>query len=187
MTTGITASLVDVVGDVGGDEGVGDGATDGGATLAGAEGVADAALGDDDGDGATDGAAATVKVVVPWSRSPSRAEAVVQRTVYVAGVRSPVMASRIVLASPASTVLPSAMTLPEASTSLIELFDGTTGSVNVITISVGGVWTVDLSLGVAVSSSAWPRAVAAVSSRPTSRPVETVNRSAMDRVGRPVR
>jgi hypothetical protein len=80
---GITASFVEVAGVVGGDEGEGatDGVTDGGATLAAADEEAVGALGAVDADGATDVAVATVKVVVPWSRSPSTADAVVQRTV----------------------------------------------------------------------------------------------------------
>jgi hypothetical protein len=71
---------VDVAGVVGGDDGDGDGdgAADGGTALGADEGAV-ATLAD--GEGATEGPAATVKVVVPWSRSPSRADAVVQRTV----------------------------------------------------------------------------------------------------------
>ena len=80
---GITASFVDVVGVVGRDEGEGatDGVTDAGATLGAADEEAVGALGAVDAEGSTDAAAATVKVVVPWSRSPSTADAVVQRTV----------------------------------------------------------------------------------------------------------
>jgi hypothetical protein len=60
----------------------------------------------------------------------------------------------MVFASVGSTVLPSATILPALSTSLSELFAGTTGSVNANTISGGDPVTVALSAGLAVASSA---------------------------------
>jgi hypothetical protein len=75
------ASLVEVAGVVGGADG--DGASLGAAVAdvdSAAEGWTEASAdGAADGDG--DAAAVTVNVVVPWSRSPSCAEAEIQRTV----------------------------------------------------------------------------------------------------------
>jgi hypothetical protein len=156
--TGIAASLADV-GVPPPPDGEGDGDAAGAAEgLAETDGAA-LSLAVADGDAARLGlgvAATIVNVVVPWAMSPSTADAVVQRTVYFPG--GCVGTTRcIFFASLASTVLPSATIAPPASTSLSELFLGSTASVNVKTISGGEPVTVDLSAGLAVSSSAWPR------------------------------
>ena len=151
---GIAASPDDVVVPVPAD-GEGDGEADGAADGLGAA----EALGVSVADGATLGlavAATIVKVVVPWAMSPSSADAVVHRTVYKPGGCGGTTRC-IFFASAGSTVLPPATMEPALLTSFSELFAGTTGSVKVKTSSGGEPETVDLSAGLAVSSSAWPR------------------------------
>ena len=138
-------------------DGATDAATDGdGVAATDAAGVALAAA---DGLALGVGAGAYVNPVVPRSRSPSRADAVVQRTWYVPA-SSGGSASVIFLASAASTWPPDAIWAPLAFRTTIELLEGSSGSVNVATISVGAVVTVEPFAGVIVSSSAWPRTAA---------------------------
>jgi len=147
----MTASLVEVVVPVP-PEGDGEGTAtdalgDAAAALALGLGCADGiSLGLGDG-------AAIVKVVVPRSISPSSADFVVQRTVYLPGDCGGT--TRVIfLALVGSTVPPWATTAPLASTSLSELAFGSSGSVKVKTSCGGDDATVDLSAGLAVSSSA---------------------------------
>jgi hypothetical protein len=100
-----------------------------------------------------------VNPVVPRSRSPSWAESDVHRTWYVPA-SSGGSASVIFLASAASTWPPDAIWAPLAFRTTIELFEGSSGSVNVATISVGAAVTVEPFAGVIVASSAWPRTAA---------------------------